>query len=244
MNLQKMSWIFFGTCGKNVKNAQGNTARYLFSFFLWPNFATNEMWLWGEQCLGLRGRKRTEIFHSVSIYLKGCGFAECAHEMPNDASVNCSSIIYELHQSPEITSVVNSPDLETRLEIQDPPLSPSNSSTPLLPLMLMYAGRTHHEGDGEVVQSGGWVIMVQVRVQVPWRRVGGHGLNSQLPVDERRKQKKKRWVTIMQDSHTDTRAVCAEQETAEWDTDHAVLCSGCRGWEDMVCGTWMWCPWP
>lgn len=44
-------------------------------------------------------------------------------------------------------------------------------------------GSSHHEGDGEVVQSGGSVVVGQVGVQVPWR-VWRHSLNAKLPVDE------------------------------------------------------------
>lgn len=126
----------------------------------------------------------------LSLYLEGCRLVECAHEMLNDASVNCWSIIHEFHQTmPEITSVVNSIDLEARLWIKEPP---SPLFYPPFPPPCIYANVcrcTHHEGDGEVVQSGGWVIMVQVGVQVPWRRVGGHGLDSELPVDEGEKER-------------------------------------------------------
>lgn len=53
--------------------------------------------------------------------------------------------------------------------------------------MLMGASvqrASHHEGDGEVVQSRGRVVVRQVGVQVPWRE-RGHGLDAELPVDTR-----------------------------------------------------------
>lgn len=44
-------------------------------------------------------------------------------------------------------------------------------------------GQPHHEGQREVMQPGGWVVMGQRGGQVP-RRVGGHsdtGINPQVP---------------------------------------------------------------
>jgi len=38
--------------------------------------------------------------------------------------------------------------------------------------------------------------------------------------------------------------VCAGGAGVLLGTHQAVRCSGGRGWEDMVWGTWMWCPWP
>lgn len=89
---------------------------------------------------------------------------------------------------------------------------------------------SHHEG--EVVQSGGRVVRGQVGVQVPRRGVWCHSLDAQLPVYEHTK----RFQSSVQNFPLASGAAS--------DTDHAVLCSGWRGWEDIVCGTWMWCPWP
>lgn len=56
--------------------------------------------------------------------------------------------------------------------------------------MLMYACVLrvffYHEGDREVVQSGGRVVVGQVGVQVPWRvRCHSHSsFNAELPVGE------------------------------------------------------------
>lgn len=69
------------------------------------------------------------------------------------------ALFMRLHQTIlEITDVINTIDLSQTFykRVFSPPFIYAN-----------VCRCTHHEGDGEVMQSGGWVIMVQVGVQVP-----------------------------------------------------------------------------
>lgn len=107
----------------------------------------------GKSCSGLTGGGKGAVIsrhYLLRIYLKGCGFVECALEMLNDASVNCWYIIHEVPPNHPWNNWCY------KHHWSKPDFLQKSVFSPLL-FMLMYAGVLTMKGMGKWCSLGaGW----------------------------------------------------------------------------------------